>query len=108
MHGKVAETPDEVIDKSACAAPSGHPPAMPGFVTLRYVELFGEIHRGITVLKMRGSMHDKESREYVIDGQGMHILKPFRNVTGILSGHPRHVAADEQERMGTMFGDSEM
>ncbi len=53
---------------------------------LRYVELLGEMRRGLAVLKMRGSVHDTEIREYQVDGQGMHIGGPFRNVAGILSG----------------------
>src|SRR5437660_28322 len=28
-------------------------------ILLRYAEMYGEMHRGMTVLKMRGSMHDK-------------------------------------------------
>src|SRR5205823_2964342 len=40
-------------------------------ILLRYVELFGEMRRGITVLKMRGSMHDKDIREVTIDNRGM-------------------------------------
>ncbi len=59
-------------------------------ILLRYVELFGEMRRGLTMLKMRGSQHDKGIREYLIDGQGMHIGQPFRNITGILSGQPRY------------------
>ncbi|MFY7934449.1 MAG: circadian clock protein KaiC, partial [Microcystis aeruginosa] len=54
-------------------------------ILLRYVEMYGEMRRGITVLKMRGSMHDKDIREFSIDHQGMHIGQPFRNVTGILA-----------------------
>ena len=50
------------------------------------MEAFGEMRRGITVLKMRGSMHDHDIREYTIDSTGMHIQAPFRHVTGILSG----------------------
>jgi circadian clock protein KaiC len=60
-------------------------------VLLRYVELYGEMRRGLTVLKMRGSMHDKQIREFTIDGDGMHIGKPFRNVYGILTGNLVHV-----------------
>ncbi len=70
---------------------------------LRYVELFGEMHRGITVLKMRGSGHDKDIRELVIDGQGMHIGAPFRNVAGILAGNPMQIAASEVDRLDKMF-----
>ncbi|GAK53632.1 circadian clock protein KaiC [Candidatus Moduliflexus flocculans] len=57
-------------------------------ILLRYVEMYGEMRRGITVLKMRGSQHDKDIREFIIDGQGMHIGRAFRNVSGILSGNP--------------------
>jgi circadian clock protein KaiC len=55
-------------------------------VLLRYVEVFGTVNRGLTVLKMRGSSHDHEIRSYTIDGSGMHIGEPFRSVGGILAG----------------------
>jgi circadian clock protein KaiC len=57
-------------------------------ILLRYVETFGEMKRGLTVLKMRGSEHDKDIREFTIDARGMHLGRPFRHVTGILSGAP--------------------
>ncbi|MBU0710604.1 circadian clock protein KaiC [bacterium] len=72
-------------------------------ILLRYVEMFGEMHRGITVLKMRGSMHDKDIREYTIDGTGMHIGKPFRNISGILSGNPMISTASEVDRIKDLF-----
>jgi circadian clock protein KaiC len=76
-------------------------------ILLRYVELHGEMHRGLTVLKMRGSMHDKIIRELTIDGQGMHLGKPFRNVSGILSGLLAHYTPSEIERMGSLFQDGQ-
>lgn len=72
---------------------------------LRYVELYGEMHRGVTVLKMRGSGHDKDIRELRIDGSGMHIGAPFRNVTGILAGNPVQITASEIDRLESMFVD---
>jgi circadian clock protein KaiC len=72
-------------------------------ILLRYVEMYGEMRRGLTVLKMRGSMHDKDIREFSIDGQGMHIGKPFRNVTGILSGNPMQTTQNEMERISGLF-----
>ena len=76
-------------------------------ILLRYVELYGEMRRGVTVLKMRGSMHDKDIREFTIDDKGMHIGKPFRNVAGILAGRPTHVDIKrrEVERLSRMFGE---
>jgi circadian clock protein KaiC len=55
---------------------------------LRYVEMFGEVRRGLTVLKMRGSTHDKRIREFTIDGSGMHVGGGFRGLSGILGGLP--------------------
>jgi circadian clock protein KaiC len=72
-------------------------------ILLRYVETFGEMKRGITVLKMRGSRHDKEIREFSIDGGGMHLGRPFRHVTGILAGTPVHVSPGDVERIWSHF-----
>jgi KaiC/GvpD/RAD55 family RecA-like ATPase/DNA-binding response OmpR family regulator len=72
-------------------------------ILLGYVEMYGEIRRDITVLKMRGSMHDKDIREFSIDGDGMHIGKPLRNVTGILVGNPTIIAPGEVERVADQF-----
>lgn len=72
-------------------------------ILLRYVELFGEMRRCLTVLKMRGSRHDKDICEYTIDETGYRIGKPFTNVTGILSGNVMHIAPKEADRMGGLF-----
>lgn len=74
-------------------------------ILLRYVEVFGEMRRGMTVLKMRGSKHDKDIREFVIDGKGLHINRPFRNISGILSGQFLHVPPSEIERLKQLFGE---
>jgi circadian clock protein KaiC len=50
------------------------------------------MRRSINVLKMRGSAHDAAFREFTIDGEGMHIGDPFRNVSGILTGNPHLVS----------------
>ena len=55
--------------------------------------------RGMTVLKMRGSDHDKEIREFTIDQDGMHLGRAFRHVTGILAGAPVHVSPGDIERI---------
>jgi circadian clock protein KaiC len=72
-------------------------------ILLRYVEMYGEMRRGITVLKMRGSMHDKDIREFTIDGNGMHIGKPFSNIVGILAGNPQHISNLEEDRLKDLF-----
>ena len=57
-------------------------------IILRYVELGGDLRRGIAVIKMRGSQHAKSIFEFIIDGDGMHIGKPFKNIHNIILGMP--------------------
>ena len=70
-------------------------------ILLRYVEMFGEMKRGLTVLKMRGSAHDKAIREFTIDKGGMRMGRAFRNVTGILAGAPVQLSPSDLERVWT-------
>ena len=75
-------------------------------ILLRYVELHGEMRRGLTVLKMRGTFHDKGIREYFIDNSGLHVRAPFRGVHGILTGTPTYTFDEERTRLGEMFRSS--
>ena len=52
-------------------------------VLLHYVPVGGEVRRGINVLKMRGSDHDKTVREFAITGRGMEIGEPLADVSGL-------------------------
>jgi circadian clock protein KaiC len=70
-------------------------------ILLRYIELYGDMRRAIAVLKMRGSWHEKEIREYTIDGRGMHIRAPMTGISGVLTGnlvvHPSLHEGDRAE-----------
>lgn len=72
-------------------------------VLLRYIEVYGELKRGITVLKQRGSDHEKTIREYTFGPDGIHIGSPLRATTGILSGRPSQLDVTESERLTDMF-----
>jgi circadian clock protein KaiC len=72
-------------------------------ILLRYVEMYGEMKRGLTVLKMRGSVHDRSIREFNIDAEGLHLGRRFGNVTGILGGAPMHVSPADVERAWTQY-----
>jgi circadian clock protein KaiC len=54
---------------------------------LQYVPVSSEIRRGINVLKMRGSDHDKAVREYTISDEGLHIGEPFADGAAIRLPH---------------------
>ncbi len=75
-------------------------------ILLRYVEMYGEMRRCLTVLKMRGSYHDKDIREFSIDNSGMHVGRAFRNVSGILAGRFTYLTPTELERMDDLFRDA--
>ena len=70
---------------------------------MRYVEVYGEIKRGLAVLKMRGSSHNKDIREFDINSRGMHLGQAFRNVIGILAGNPTFVDTDELDRLNNLL-----
>ncbi|MEO0318710.1 MAG: Circadian clock protein kinase KaiC [Pseudomonadota bacterium] len=72
-------------------------------ILLRYIEVFGEVRRGITVLKLRGSQHDHGIREFTITNDGINIGHAFRNVSGILAGTPSHGGTQEESRVESMF-----
>ncbi|MDY7106869.1 MAG: circadian clock protein KaiC [Actinomycetota bacterium] len=74
-------------------------------ILLRYVEVYGRVHRAITVLKMRGSNHDPQIREFDIDGSGIHIGEPFRGVSGILWGHLTVDRRAEIDQLRELFDD---
>lgn len=46
-------------------------------ILLRYIQEADLMHRGLMVLKMRGSEHDKHVRRLTIDSAGMHLGEPF-------------------------------
>lgn len=55
----------------------------------RYVELDGQLRRAIAVVKVRGSAHSKELKEYEISGDaGIVIGQTLRGYEGLLAGAP--------------------
>ena len=57
-------------------------------VLLHYFELYSAIHRSITVLKSRGSYHEKTVREFIIEAGKVQISDPLPSLRGLLTGLP--------------------
>jgi circadian clock protein KaiC len=57
-------------------------------LVMRYVEGEGEAHRGLLVLKMRGSAHETTVQEYRITSNGLKVEGPMRDVVGFIPGAP--------------------
>lgn len=60
-------------------------------IYLRYLGLNGELRKSIGILKKRLSDFEKTIREFEITGGGIKLGAPLTNISGILSGTPRHV-----------------
>ena len=73
----------------------GRMPSLPFVVDsvflMRYVEVDSAMSRALTILKMRGSQHDKDIRPYEIKSGGLKLLPPFKDIQGLLSATPRRV-----------------
>jgi circadian clock protein KaiC len=57
-------------------------------VLLRYFEDRGEIRQAISVIKKRGSEHERTIREFSLKGGRIRIGEPLHNFRGVLSGIP--------------------
>jgi circadian clock protein KaiC len=55
-----------------------------GIILLRYAEVTGTVRRAITVLKMRGSDHDRRIREFRITDHGMEVGEPILETRGLV------------------------
>lgn len=81
---------NEVSELMGSSQVSGNGTAMvmDTIILLRYVEIESGMKKAISVLKMRGSDHDKEIRELVINAKGIKIKLPFSEYSGLMSGSP--------------------
>jgi circadian clock protein KaiC len=61
------------------------------YTLLRYVEIESTIHRALLVLKMRGSDHAKDIRQFEITEHGVEVRSKFEGREGIMSGNPRRM-----------------
>lgn len=64
------------------------------YILLRYVEIESAIHKALLVLKLRGSDHAKDIRQFQITGEGIKVQAPFEGQEGIMSGSPHRSAAE--------------
>jgi circadian clock protein KaiC len=67
-------------------------------IRLRYVSIDGQLRKIMVVIKMRGSNHAKDIREYEITSKGVVILgKRLINYQGLITGIPVHSDRSTQE-----------
>lgn len=64
------------------------------YILLRYVEIESTIQKALLVLKLRGSDHDKDIRQFEIGPQGIKVQDKFEGREGIMSGSPHRTMAE--------------
>jgi circadian clock protein KaiC len=62
------------------------------YIMLRYVEIESAIRKALLVLKLRGSDHAKDIRQFEITSGGIEVRSKFEGREGIMSGSPRRMS----------------
>lgn len=80
----------EVADLLGAGQLSGHGVsfAADNVVQLKYVEIAGDLQRGISVLKARGVRHATDVRRLSVEPGGVQVGAPFAGLRGVLTGLP--------------------
>jgi len=62
------------------------------YLMLRYVEIESAIRKALLVLKLRGSDHAKDIRQFEVTSSGIEVRSKFEGREGIMSGSPHRMA----------------
>ncbi len=62
------------------------------YTLLRYVEIESAVRKALLVLKLRGSDHAKDIRQFEITAHGLEVQAKFEGHEGIMSGSPHRMA----------------
>ena len=69
-------------------------------ILLRYFEAGGEVRQAISVLKKRGSEHERTIREFRISREGLRVGAALTEFQGVLTGVPQYIGQG-----GPLMGD---
>ena len=64
---------------------------------LRHVELYGRLHRVLSILNLRNSRFDSSLREFEIRDEGLRVLNPINSAEGLLTGQARPLRVPVKE-----------
>ena len=77
----------------------GISPLLEDLIVMRYVELNANLHRIVSVLKLRESEFDPTIREFAITKRGLQVLGNLQGVEAIMTGNA-HVASGDGKGQG--------
>lgn len=64
-------------------------------VMQRYIEVDSRLLRMMAVVKVRGSKHSNQLRQFTIDDEGIHLGEPLMDQEGLLGGQPTASTGDD-------------
>jgi circadian clock protein KaiC len=77
---------------------NGVSPMIENVFMLRHVEVRSQLHRLISVLKLRDSAHDRSLHEFRITSNGLDVASTFESAEAILTGEARHTGERDSGR----------
>jgi circadian clock protein KaiC len=77
-------------------------------ILLRLAEIETTIRKAVMIIKQRGSSHDRNLRELLIDQQGVRIGEPFLSHEGILTGMTRRRSGGDPNKILIVDDDPRM
>jgi circadian clock protein KaiC len=72
-------------------------------ILMRYFEAKGEVRQAISIVKKRGSAHERSIRELRLEAGRISVGEPLKNFRGVLTGVPQYEAVSEPLREGKNF-----
>jgi circadian clock protein KaiC len=64
-------------------------------ILMRYFEARGAVRQAISVIKKRGSDHERTIREFRLSKEGVHVGEPLTEFRGVLTGVPFYETGDK-------------
>ncbi|MCK5242198.1 response regulator [bacterium] len=77
-------------------------------ILLRLAEIDTTLRKAVMIIKQRGSKHDRNLRELLIDSEGVRIGEPFSSYEGILAGQTRRRNDAEPTKILIVDDDTQM
>lgn len=84
----------QIVGQSFSVTEAGMSFLVDGILLLRYVEIESSMRKALVILKLRGSDHSKELREFMITSQGIKVAAPFAQYEGVITGAPKKLITD--------------
>jgi circadian clock protein KaiC len=84
----------QIVGQSFSVTEAGMSFLVDGILLLRYVEIESSMRKALVILKLRGSDHSKELREFMITSRGIKVAARFAQYEGVVTGAPRKLTTN--------------